>query len=59
VGRTLRDIGRKNLIYSLMQQGSTKKTSWMPKTSENFNFHIIKLMEVEMNSWSIYMIMDY
>ncbi len=35
VGRTLGDIRRKNLVYSLMQQGFTKKTSWMPKRSEN------------------------
>jgi hypothetical protein len=61
VGRTIEDIGKapKSCFYTIM---SAKKISWVLKIlmfqQVKIQFHILKLMKMEMISWPIYMILN-
>jgi hypothetical protein len=61
VGRTIEDIGKapKSCFYTIR---GAKKKSWVLKLlmfqQVKIQFHILKLMKMEMISWPIYMILN-
>jgi hypothetical protein len=61
VGRTIGDIGKapKSCFYTI--RGANKNKSWVLKIlmfqHVKIQFHILKLIKMEMISWPIYMIL--